>query len=303
MENFKGGIGSATGGMAFSAVVVFYVFLSLICSLVCTAAGLAADDAVYIYINYLVAPVAIAIGITLVLKVQKASFRALVPLRMPKKLCAKWCAAAVLLTFGLLFSASWINVGFSLLLGRLGYESTVNYFPPLSGGGVALALLVIAVIPALFEETLFRGVVLGNIREQAGGLNAVFLCGMCFALFHASALQTFYQFVCGCAFALLAIRSRSLIPSVIAHFINNAVIIVLQACGLDTSGTIFDWAPLWAAILVTVLSALSFAASLTMLIVGWSPEKPQKGGISKFFVTAALGIAALVIIWIAGLFA
>ena len=144
---------------------------------------------------------------------------------------------------------------------------------------------------------------LQSIKEETGHLNAVLLCGMCFALFHASALQTIYQFVCGCAFALLAIRSRSVLPGMLAHFLNNATIIILQACGLDTSGSLFDWAPLWAAVLVTVLSALSLAGAVAVMAADKTPlEKPVKGGVFAFFIAAAAGIVVLAVLWVAGFF-
>ena len=166
-----------------------------------------------------------------------------------------------------------------------------------------MALLVMAFIPALFEESLFRGVILGNIRGEAGELNSVFLTGMCFALFHASAVQTLYQFICGCVFALLALRARSLVPCMLAHFLNNAAIIILEACGLNTSGTLFDWAPLWAAVLITVLSALAFIAGMVILIREKRPlAAGVKGGVKYFFLAAGVGILVLAVLWIAGLF-
>lgn len=298
------GRGSLTGGITFSAAVAAYVFFSLIISAICVAAGLDSSSDVYIYINYLVAPVAVAVSVPLVCKFRRVPLKTLLPLGFEgKRPAAKYLGAAVLLAFGLLFSLSWLNVGFERLLRLLGYDGTVSYFPDLSGGKVAAALLIMAVMPALFEEVLFRGAVLQNIREEAGELNSVFLCGMCFALFHASALQTFYQFICGCAFALLAIRARSLIPCMLAHFLNNGVIIVMQACGQNTSGTLFDMLPAWAAILVTVLSALSLIVGVLILICDKTPlKKPVKDGVKNFFLSASVGIAVLAVLWIAGLF-
>lgn len=310
MEKNVNNVGSITGGIAFSAAVVVYVFINLIFSIICIATGFSAVgedgevNSAYIYVSYLIAPLSVGISLPIVLKKRNVPFARVMPFKTqsPKK-DLKWCAVAVTLAFGLLFSLSWLNVGFEKLLRLCGYEGTQNYFPDLSGGWVALALIVMAVIPAVFEETLFRGAVLSDIREEAGELNSVFLCGMCFALFHASALQTIYQFICGCAFALLFIRSRSLAPCILAHFLNNAVIIILQACGLDTAGSIFDWAPLWAAILVTALSALSLLGSAAVLVFDKTPlAKGQKGGVKKFFLAAAVGIVVLAILWIAGLF-
>lgn len=306
MENMvkrADGPGSVTGGIVFSAAVAAFVLLSVIFSVIVLATGLPQDSEAYIYISYLVAPAAVAISVPMALKFRRTPFKGLIHIKMEAKAGAKWCAVAVLLAFGLLFSLSWINVGFAALLESWGYEDTSGYFPDLSGGRVALALLVMAVIPALFEESLFRGVILGNIRGEAGELNSVFLTGMCFALFHASAVQTLYQFICGCVFALLALRARSLVPCMLAHFLNNAAIIILEACGLNTSGTLFAWAPLWAAVLITILSALAFIAGMVILIREKRPlAAGVKGGVKYFFLAAGVGILVLAALWIAGLF-
>ena len=296
--------GAEYGGITFSGAVIVYAALSLIFAVICSSTGFSDNGGdVYIYLNYLVSPVAITIALFVVTKFARQPLRRSLLVKMPPGAAAKWCAVAVLLAFGLLFSLSWLNIGFEKLIRWLGYKPAPSYFPDLSGGRAALALLVMAVLPALFEEVLFRGAVLQSIKEETGHLNAVLLCGMCFALYHASALQTIYQFVCGCAFALLAIRSRSVLPGMLAHFLNNATIIILQACGLDTSGSLFDWAPLWAAVLVTVLSALSLAGAVAVMAADKTPlKKPVKGGVFAFFIAAAAGIVVLAVLWVAGFF-
>ena len=295
--------GAEYGGITFSGTVIVYVVLSFIFSIVSQLTDFSESGDSYIYIKYIVSPVAITIALAALTRFARRPLAGMLPVRMSPPGAAKWCAVAVLLAFGLLFSLSWLNIGFERLLRLIGYDAAPSYFPDLSGGRVALALLVMAVLPALFEEVLFRGAVLQSIKEETGHLNAVLLCGMCFALYHASALQTIYQFVCGCAFALLAIRSRSLVPGIIAHFLNNAVIIILQACGLDTSGSVFDWAPLWAAVLVTVLSVLSLSAAAALLAADKTPfAKPVKGGVFSFIVTASVGIVILAVSWISGFF-
>lgn len=296
--------GTEYGGITFSGAVIVYAALRLIFAVICSFTGFSDNGGdVYIYLNYLVSPVAITIALFVVTKFARRPLRRSLLVKMPPGAAAKWCAVAVLLAFGLLFSLSWLNIGFERLLRLIGYDASPSYFPDLSGGRVTLALFVMALLPALFEEALFRGVLLQSIKEETGHLNAVLLCGMCFALFHASALQTIYQFACGCAFALLAIRSRSVLPGMLAHFLNNATIIILQACGLDTSGSLFDWAPLWAAVLVTVLSALSLAGAVAVMAADKTPlKKPVKGGVFAFFIAAAAGIVVLAVLWVAGFF-
>ena len=295
--------GAQFGGLAFSGTVIVYVVLSFIFSIVSQLTDFSESGDSYIYISYIVSPVAITIALAALTRFARRPLAGMLPVRMSPPSAAKWCAVAVLLAFGLLFSLSWLNIGFERLLRLIGYDASPSYFPDLSGGRVALALFVMALLPALFEEALFRGVLLQSIKEETGHLNAVLLCGMCFALFHASALQTIYQFACGCAFALLAIRSRSVLPGMLAHFLNNATIIILQACGLDTSGSLFDWAPLWAAVLVTVLSVLSLSAAAALLAADKTPfAKPVKGGVFSFIVTASVGIVILAVFWISGFF-
>ena len=91
-------------------------------------------------------------------------------------------------------------------------------------------------LPAFCEELLFRGVLLNACENGMGSIRAVFTVGFCFALFHGSPEQTVYQFIAGCVFAFVAVRSRSVTPSVLMHFINNALIVILGACGLYGEG-------------------------------------------------------------------
>ena len=309
MEKTQANDGSFTGGLVFSAVAVVFIFFSLIFSVISAATGFSAQaedgtvNSAFVYVSYLIMPAATAIAVPILLKLRKVKFSGLVPVARPSADSAKWCGAAVLLAFGMLFTLSWVNIGFGELLRLAGYSGDAVYFPDLSGGGVVLALFVMALIPALFEETLFRGVILQSIKGHVGEVNAVLLCGLCFALFHASALQTFYQFLCGCAFALLAIRARSVLPCMIAHFLNNGALIVMQACGADTDGTLFDIAPLWAAVLVTVLSAVSLAMAAVLLFRGGERrDKPVKGAVKNFFIAASAGILICSLLWITGLF-
>ena len=293
------GLGAASAGVAYSAAVVGYLAFSLVFSLIVIATGMTSSSDVYKYLSYLVAPLAVIVTQPICAKRRNTGFACLFPVKTK----LKYYLNAPLLAFGLLFSVGFINTGFKELLELIGYESNLNSLPGTGGGMIVLSLFVIAVLPAVCEESLFRGVLLNNMEREAGSINTVLLVGFAFSLFHANILQTVYQFICGCSLALLAIRSRSILPSVLVHFINNAVIIIMNACGMDVNGNIFDMVPLWAAILVVVLSALSFIAAAFLLIFDKTPTyKPQKGGVKNFFIYGSVGICALVIMFIANLF-
>ena len=141
----------------------------------------------------------------------------------PVKCHPKYFLIALLLIFGLIFSVSWIDTGVTELLKLMGYvpKGQDAYLPNLSGGLIVPALLVIAVMPAIFEEGLFRGVILNSVEDGVGTIRTVFIVGFAFSLFHASAEQTVYQFLAGCVFAFVALRAGSILPSVLMHFINT----------------------------------------------------------------------------------
>ncbi|MDE6690800.1 MAG: CPBP family intramembrane metalloprotease [Clostridia bacterium] len=296
-RNYQLPLGSAAGGLSFSATVVINLLVSIIGTVIITVGSLKGTDAAK-YISVLVSPIAIAVTLALALKVVKQPARAILPV----KTHPKYYLIGVLLIFGLLFSLLYANEYLIKLFELMGYKRRPPFTPDVSGWKVVPALLAIAVIPAVMEEILFRGILLNNTEEGAGSVRAILLSGFCFALYHGSVEQTIYQFICGCLFAFLAVRSRSVAPTVVIHFLNNAVIIVLMACGLiDESGMLIM--PKTAEIIVSVLSAVSLIGAVVWLILDKKELKIcETGGVRQFFIFAAVGIGATVIIWITGLF-
>lgn len=284
------------GGLAFSLSAVLMLVASLVFSGAVAAFSIAEDSDLYLYLQYLCAPAAMVTGIIITLKLNAIS-----PKTVFRFKCSpKYYLIALLLIFGLLFSANYVDVPFLQLFKLMGYKQKEagSYFPELSGGWVVLALLVIAVMPAIFEEALFRGVILNTCEQSLGSIRTIFIVGFCFALFHGSPEQTIYQFLAGCAFAFLAVRSGSILPSVLMHFINNALIVIFAACDLfDEAGNLAMPEP--AFIAVTILSALCFVAATLLLILDKKPLKTgDKKLVGHFFLYASVGIAILALSWI-----
>lgn len=300
MQQVNNGLDSATGGFAYSVLVVIYCLVSVAAGLILSATDLDQKSDAYLYISYLLSPIVILACVSVTLKLRKINFKRVVPV----KCHYKYYIIAVLLIFGLLFSLSWVNdvsVKFFKLFGY-NQRDAESYFPNLSGGYIVLALIVIAVLPAFFEELMFRGLLLNGGLNGMGSIRTVLVTGFCFSLFHGSPEQTVYQFIAGCAFAFLAVRSGSILPSMVMHFINNALIVILQACGaFNEAGEIIMSTA--ADITITVLSAVSLIGSVVWLILDKKPLiKCEKGGVAGFFKYASVGIAILALIWLLSLF-
>ncbi len=291
---------SHIGGFALSLAAILYVLVGGLIAIIVAAAGLEENSDAYLYLNYLAAPIGMTAAMAITLKYKKFSPRKAYPV----KCHPKYFLIGVLLIFGLIFSVSWIDTGITELLKLMGYvpKEADDYLPNLSGGLIVPALLVIAVMPAIFEEGLFRGVILNSCADGAGTVRTVFIVGFAFSLFHASAEQTVYQFIAGCVFAFVAIRSGSILPSVIMHFLNNAIIIVFAACGLlNEAGDLAVSSGAQIALIVT--SAVSFIDGMIWLILDKKPVIGcEKGSIKAFFAYASVGIAIMGLMWILSFF-
>ncbi len=291
-------LNSATGGFAYSITAVTYVVVSLLVNGLIVLAKIEQWSTAYIYLIFIASPIGIAAGVFLTLALRKVKIKETVPV----KCGVKYYVIALLLVFGLFFALNRINDLFLKLFNLNTSEQTVKiseFLLGLKGWEVLPAVLVIALLPAVFEELLFRGVILQSLLHSVGSVRAIILSGFAFSLFHGSPEQTVYQFIAGCLFAFIAVRSGSILPSVIMHFINNALVIILGVCvGADENGNFLF--PQGLNIALIVIGALCLVGGVLWLIFDKKELlKCQKNSVKVFFVYACAGIAVMALFWIA----
>ena len=93
-------------------------------------------------------------------------------------------------------------------------------------GPAVVVILCVAVVPALAEELLFRGLVLQAFRGMLRIRGAVVLSAVLFGAFHMSVHRFFPQAVLGVVLALLVVRCRSVWPAVLAHATHNGILVI-----------------------------------------------------------------------------
>jgi len=99
-----------------------------------------------------------------------------------------------------------------------------------AGPSWASAVLVIALLPAVCEEVAFRGFILSGLEHQRRTRSAIILSAFMFGFLHVLLSlfqQLFNATLLGVVLGLLAVRSKSLLPGIVFHFVNNAWAIVL----------------------------------------------------------------------------
>ena len=171
-------------GVTYSLSAVLPVFLSLIVLLIASAVcgETYPDTQWYRYLSYLLPQLCFAAAAVVYFARTKH------PLRETYRGC-KWYyfAIAVVMEFGLIFSLSYLNNAFIWLLGKLGYSSRGTPLPDVGGWNLLPAIFVIALLPAVFEETIFRGILARNMHGAGWGTAAtVLVSGSMFSLCQVS---------------------------------------------------------------------------------------------------------------------
>jgi sodium transport system permease protein len=151
-------------------------------------------------------------------------------LRIPSGTAVFGAAALILGTVPLIWYLGWIQT-FVLPVPWQVLEGLDALVTADSPARLLWLLLLLAVTPAVCEEAVFRGILLGSTRTLEPW-RMLLLNGLVFGLFHLS-LDTAVRFLptatLGIVIAWAVWRSGSIWVGVLMHFLNNAVIVVLAS--------------------------------------------------------------------------
>ncbi len=89
-------------------------------------------------------------------------------------------------------------------------------------GEFLFVLLVVALVPAVSEELLFRGLVQRNL-EAVGGWKGPLVTGIIFGVYHFNPFALVPLIALGVYFGFIVYRSGNIILSMSAHFFNNFI--------------------------------------------------------------------------------
>jgi membrane protease YdiL (CAAX protease family) len=127
-----------------------------------------------------------------------------------------------------IFGISALVIGY-LLLGDY------NFYPQIIFSGYSwFVFFIMMLIPGIWEEISFRGVILNLQLRKYSKTTVVFLNGLLFGLYHfvnmllgqpffPTLIQVIFASCIGIAFAYIYLRTNSLLPSIILHYLINAI--------------------------------------------------------------------------------
>ncbi|MDR2888444.1 MAG: ABC transporter permease subunit [Lachnospiraceae bacterium] len=97
-----------------------------------------------------------------------------------------------------------------------------NDLPPV------LVWLIMALMPAIGEELMFRGFVFGTLKNRGGVKAAMVISSIIFALFHMSLVKLPTTFVLGFFIVLAVKRSGSIFTGMLIHLLNNTLSVLMM---------------------------------------------------------------------------
>ena len=106
----------------------------------------------------------------------------------------------------------------------------IYYTPELleAGYGWAVILIYICFQPAIFEEIAFRGIIQESLYGYMNTKESILLTAILFSILHLSAISFFPFFLVGLMTGLLRLKSKSLLPGMIAHFVHNLWVVLFE---------------------------------------------------------------------------
>lgn len=173
----------------------------------------------------------------------------------------------------------FINVVTSLFATNYLQESSVEF----TSYPYSVQVILIAVLPALVEEFIFRGLIYHSYRKN-GLVGACLFSAVAFGVMHMNLNQFFYAFVIGLFFARMVEVTGSMWSSVLAHFAFNTYSItvtqLLKMAGVD----IVEMSNAAQSASDTVSLAGGAAAQMAVQLISWLIQVAVFGMIAALFI-------------------
>lgn len=149
----------------------------------------------------------------------KADWKKLFSIKMPGM---KEIVSAICIFIG----GYCLNTILSSILSGLMKESTNNVqiqFDYLLKQPFLILVLVMAVMPAVGEELMFRGFTFGTLKEKNKPLVAMLITSFLFGCYHFSLVKLIPTAFLGFLLVILVYRTGSIFPAMLTHFLNNLI--------------------------------------------------------------------------------
>ncbi len=116
---------------------------------------------------------------------------------------------------------------FVSFFGGFGLDLQLKFYTPESNTPIEIAVEIVAtaIVPAVTEEFLFRGVLLSSLRRYGDGFS-VFITALLFGLMHGNLIQIPFAFIIGLVLGYATVYTNSMLPAILIHCFNNSFSVI-----------------------------------------------------------------------------
>lgn len=140
----------------------------------------------------------------------------------------KKCFTMIFMGIVVCFCGQIISAILKLILDWFGIRSVTPEMPIANNiFDAAVQAFTIAVTPAIFEEIAFRGFILGVLRKIDDRF-AIVVSAFLFGIAHGNLEQAPFAFILGLFLGVLVIKTNSLLPGMMIHFVNNLIAVSIM---------------------------------------------------------------------------
>ncbi len=214
-------------------IILFYI-VSLVFSFLLTplnnfkwGISLLEDPAFNLVLNMVITLVGFLLAAFFIFKTEKSKPHRLLSYGPPKK---GLLLPAIMTGLGFCYVANIVTSLLQTSLSGILPFAENNFDMPQGVFGFLLSLLSVAVFPAILEEFLFRGAIMGSLLKF-GKPFAIFVSAAIFGLIHGNLVQIPFAFMVGLVIGFLVIETDSIWTGVIIHFLNNAISVCIDYLG------------------------------------------------------------------------
>lgn len=165
-----------------------------------------------------------------------------------------------------------------------------------------LYLLNMTVLPAVVEELVHRGIVLGSLRRYGDGF-AIVISSILFAMLHRNMVQAPNALLLGLLLGYFMVKTNSIFTSMTIHFVNNLIAVLLSIFveNMGDMGAFLVQSALWLVYLAACAAGLIYLlgvrrVQLELMRPGCPLDTAELHG--YFWSTLPAVVMVLLMIWV-----
>lgn len=154
------------------------------------------------------------------------------------------CGAAASIGVGII--SSIIFLIYSIIIHSQGLEiPSPDFSIPQNTIYLVLFMAYTCLIAPVFEEIIFRGYILNNLRKY-GNLTAIIVSSIFFSMFHFNLVQLVNPILMGIILSFIVIKSESITQAIIVHMFNNIMAMLTTVISsIDSQTIIIAWSNIY----------------------------------------------------------